>query len=221
MKFFLHIQTKLFKVLTALVENALQKQSENQAADTPLQTLCRHVEGWTLARVYQVLRYCRDWNTRARNSEISMLIVRAIFTCIPVVKLASNGDHGNIPELLAGITPYAERHLDRLDKLFGSSFMIDFVLHSMGKGLDDVLEDEEHAKVREWETKSKFVLPPDKKEEERIQLKGVVKKVSESEDENDEVVTIGDSDTESESGSDEEMDDNSKEQNDGETTQDD
>lgn len=77
--------------------------------------LCRHVKGWPMSRIYRILRYCRDWNTRARNSYIGMITVRAIFSSIPVAKLASKGDHGNIAELLAGIAPYAERHLDRLD----------------------------------------------------------------------------------------------------------
>jgi len=189
------------KVLTSLVENALEKQSENgNVVDTnngPLQVLCRHVKGWSMSRIYQMLRYCRDWNTRARNSYIGMITIRAIFSSIPVAKLASNGDHGNIPELLAGIAPYAERHLDRLDKLYGSSYMVDFVLHMMGKGLDDD-EEEEDDEVNKWLTTSKYVLPPDKKAEQKIQLKGVVKKGKLMEESDDEVVTIGDSDTESE-----------------------
>jgi len=202
------------KVLTALVENVLQKQSQNTNStntnnDLPLETLCRHVREWSLSRIYQVLRYCRDWNTRARNSYISMLLVRAIFSSIPVAKLASTGDHGNIPELFAGITPYAERHLDRLDKLYGSSYMVDFVLHSMGK-----MDNEEEDEVKQWMNTNKFVLPPNRKEEEKIQLKGVIKKNSNMDDKDDsegEVVTIGDSDSESEN--DDKMDHEAKKLN--------
>ena len=43
-----------------------------------------------------------------------MLIVKAIVTTVPVDKLSSAE---GLPEILAGITPYAERHFERLDLL--------------------------------------------------------------------------------------------------------
>ena len=141
-----------------------------------------------------------------------MLTVRAIFSSIPVVKLASHGDHGNIPELFAGITPYSERHLDRLDKLYGSSYIIDFVLQMMGKGLEDDMDEDGDDEVGDWMKSSKYVLPPNKREEEKIQLKGVVKKIRDqderknSDDDDDEVMTVGESDTESEGSFDNESD---------------
>ena len=59
-----------------------------------------------------MLTYCREWNTRARNSHIAMLVVKAVVTTIPAAKLATEYD--GIPKILAGIAPYAERHFDRL-----------------------------------------------------------------------------------------------------------
>ena len=216
------------QVLTALVENSSetdtntntntntnteQNEIKNKEKDA-LTTLCQHVKCWSLTRIHQILRYCRDWNTRARNSYISMLTLRAIFSVVPVTKLASTSIQQkteesmiNIPELFAGITPYAERHLDRLDKLYSSSYMIDFVLHSMGKGLewndndDDDDDDESRDLFQKWEMTSKYVLPPNKKEEEKIQLKGIIRKgmIVDEDEKEDEVLTIGESDTESES----------------------
>jgi U3 small nucleolar RNA-associated protein 13 len=152
-------------------------------------------------RTTQVIRYCRDWNTRARNSHIALLVIKAIVTSIPAHKLASSD---GVPELLAGITPYAERHFTRLDNLHASSYLLDFVLFSMGNmDIDDISASKMYA---EWEANTQLVLPP-KQVDGRIQIGGAVglhKKAAQmQEDESDEVVTIGSSDT----SDDESMDD--------------
>lgn len=123
-----------------------------QKGQNGLSTLQRHVKSWPMDRTTQVLRYCREWNTRARTSHIAMLVVKAIVTSIPAHDLASaNG----LPEILAGITPYAERHFDRLDRLYTSSYLLDFTLFSMG-GLESNELEKEFAV---WESNSKLVLP--------------------------------------------------------------
>ena len=179
----------LVQVLNSIVENDVQKGQDG------LETLQRHVRNWPMERTTQVIRYCRDWNTRARNSLIAMLVIKAIVTTIPAQKLAKAND---VPELLAGITPYAERHFSRLDNLITSSFLLDFTLFSMGYlDVDDVAASKEYA---EWESKSKLVLPP-KQVDGRIQIGGAAlvglhKKAAEmAEESDDEVVTIGSSDT--------------------------
>ena len=153
-------------------------------------------------RTTQVLGYCREWNTRARNSHIAMLVVKAVVTSIPAHDLAAaNG----LPEILAGITPYAERHFDRLDRLYTSSYLLDFTLFSMG-GMDS-RSTEMEKEFAAWESKSKLVLPP-KRVDGRIQVGGAAlvgargKNVESESD--DEVITIGDSDdsSSSEEGSD-------------------
>ena len=146
-------------------------------------------------RTTQVIRYCRDWNTRARNSHIAMLVIKAIVTTIPAHKLAKAD---GVPELLAGITPYSERHFSRLDNLITGSYLLDFTLFSMGHmDVDDVAASKEYM---EWESNSKLVLPP-KQVDGRIQIGGAAlvglhRKAAEMANESDdEVVTVGSSDS--------------------------
>jgi U3 small nucleolar RNA-associated protein 13 len=206
--------SQVLKVITSIIENEIQQGKGNG-----MTSLRSHAKRWDMERVAQVLKYCRNWNTRARNASIAMMMVKAIVTSIPVDQLASAQ---GIPEILAGITPYAERHFDRLDRLHTSSYLLDFTLTSLGNldpALDDASSEQDFAK---WEASSKLVLPP-KFVDGRIQVGGqaVIGKAKVSDDssasgddENDEVVSIGDSSTsdssvnqEDEEDSDEEMQD--------------
>lgn len=158
-----------------------------------LHTLQKHVAKWSPDRLKQMLKYCREWNTRARNSNIAMLTVKAVVTTIPAAKLAT--EYEGVPEILAGIAPYAGRHFDRLDRMVGDSYLLDFTLRSMGS-----LYGEQNESYDEWTKQSKHVMPPTEAEG-RIQIGGSLvvsgKKVGHgdnSDDEDDDsVVTIGES----------------------------
>ena len=129
---------------------------------------------------------------------MAMLVVRAIITTIPAVKLAT--EYEGIPEILAGIAPYAERHFDRLDRMVGDSYLLDYTLTSMGSLYGSTNEDYDV-----WaERRSKFVLPP-KEAEGKIQIGGSLivggkkNRGNQSDSSDDDVVTVGDSDTDTES----------------------
>lgn len=145
-----------------------------------------------------MLTYCREWNTRARNSHIAMLVVKAVVTTIPAAKLATEYD--GIPEILAGIAPYAERHFDRLERMVGDSYLLDHTLYSQGSLFGSNTES-----YNEWTERSKLVLPPTEADG-RIQIGGSLVvggkrnkggESSGSESDSD-VMTIGDSDSEDE-----------------------
>jgi U3 small nucleolar RNA-associated protein 13 len=187
---------QVLKVLTSIVENDIQK-----GHSTGLRTLRDHCRtSWSMDKVTQILKYCRDWNTRARNSHMAMLVVQAVVTSIPAHKLAETEE---LAQVFAGITPYAERHFDRLDRMHANAYLLDYTLFSMGSLDDDGTTQKEYA---DWEAKSKLVLPP-KKVDGRIQIGGntVVgmsdPKLMSEEDEEDgddaEVMSIGDSSDES------------------------
>eukprot|EP00536_Pseudo-nitzschia_multiseries_P003602 jgi/Psemu1/236801/estExt_Genewise1.C_560094 len=202
------------KILTALLENEIST-SKNKDGKQPVTVLQKHVAEWDLERIAQVLKYCREWNTRARNSSLAMWVLQAIVTTITVDRLTSKEametKHGSIPEILAGITPYAERHFDRLDRLHASSYLLDFMLVNM-LSLDPILDNSPDAKDADaeaefalWEAKSKPVLPP-KFIDGRIQKggqaivggKGNTVQSSDDEDsdvddDSDAVMTVGDS----------------------------
>jgi U3 small nucleolar RNA-associated protein 13 len=176
------------KVLTSIIETDIQKGQDG------LDSLKTHAKGWSIERVTQVLRYCREWNTRARNSQVALLVIKAIVTSWPAHKLAAAD---GVPEILAGILPYAERHFDRLDRLYASSYLLDFALHAMGS-LDATDAGEDFAA---WEAKRKLVLPP-KHIDGRVMvggkaLVGHTNSTREESDGDDDVMTIGDSDSDS------------------------
>merc|ERR1712150_47716 len=181
----------------ALLEKDLSKGTQS------LETLQSHIKGWQISRVSQVLRYCRDWNTRARNSHVAMLTIKAIVTTIPAARLASVE---GLPEILSGIVPYAERHFQRIDKLHASSYFIDFTLHSMGN-----LQIEDEDEYARWEASCKLVLPP-KKIDGKVQIGGKTQigfNENDNSESESEVITIGETGSDSESLSDSSSDSDS------------
>jgi U3 small nucleolar RNA-associated protein 13 len=178
---------QVLKVLVAIAENDLSSGKD------ALVTLQNHVKTWAMTRVTQILKFCREWNTRARNSHISMLTVKAIVTSFPANELALVD---GLAEILSGIAPYAERHFERIDKLHANSYLIDFALLSMGN------LDGDNDEYLEWERLSKLVLPP-KIVDGRVQIGGkdiVGFNAADSEDEeaasDSDVLTVGESDSE-------------------------
>ena len=111
-----------------------------------------------------------------------------------------------VPEIVAGIIPYIERHYERLDRLHASSYLFDFALSSMG--VIDASNDYLNEEYKKWERDSKLVLPPTKVDG-RIDIGGnvvvggprIVTKPSmntiasdDEDNESHELVTIGESD---------------------------
>mmetsp|Transcript_11272 Transcript_11272/g.32553 ORF Transcript_11272/g.32553 Transcript_11272/m.32553 type:complete len:1059 (-) Transcript_11272:149-3325(-) len=185
------------KVMNSIIERDIQERKGNG-----LGSLQDHVKTWDMDRVAQVLKFCRDWNTRARNASVAMLVVQAIFTTIPVERLCATP---GIPEIMAGISPYAERHFERLDRLYADTFLLDYVLSNMGElePTEDAAESERL--FDDWAASSKLVLPP-KNVDGRIQVggKAIVGSLSKNGtddegDDDDEVHTIGDSSSDEES----------------------
>jgi hypothetical protein len=173
-------------VLTEIIEKDTKKSRG-------IETLQKHAINWDLEQLTQILRYCREWNTRARNSHIAMLVVKAVVTTIPAAKIAAMD---GIPEILGGIAPYAERHFDRLERMVENSYLLDFTLFSMGS-----LHGTNDEQYSDWASKSKYVLPP-KATDGRVQVGGslVVGTNKQSNTDNEHssdgsVMTIGDSDT--------------------------
>jgi U3 small nucleolar RNA-associated protein 13 len=148
---------QVLKVFSTIIENHLSSGLD------PMVVMQKHVNTWSTKRVHQILQYCRDWNTRSRNCHVSMLIIQAVLKTKSASELACIE---GLPELFSGIAPYAERHLERIDKLLTDSFLIDFCLQSMGElSLSDIQD------FSEWEKTSKFVLPP-MKIDGRVQIGG-------------------------------------------------
>jgi U3 small nucleolar RNA-associated protein 13 len=176
------------KVLNAIIESDLEKGQDG------LTSLKSNAKNWTPDQLVRILRYCRDWNTRARNSHVAMLTVKAIVSTVPAYSLAAME---GLPEILAGISPYAERHFERLDCLHSSSYIIDFALSSMGI-MEDFCKDDDVYST--WESKSKLVLPPKSIESRRGGRENLLirrsgeSNTSDLDSDNDEVISVGESD---------------------------
>mmetsp|Transcript_5657 Transcript_5657/g.11742 ORF Transcript_5657/g.11742 Transcript_5657/m.11742 type:complete len:1031 (+) Transcript_5657:13-3105(+) len=187
------------KAFTAIIESSVEGGKDGIE---PLKDIARR---WSDERLTKVLQYCREWNTRSRNCHVALLVVRSIVSTIPIHKLA---DIEGVPEIMAGIMSYSERHFERLDRLYESSFLIEFVLGSMGTFGSNRSRDPDDFAA--WEASSKLVLPP-VGVDGRIQIGGRavvgassanVQKSMEEENDSDDVPIIGDSsDDESDSGS--------------------
>ena len=186
------------KVLTSVIEDDLQKGKSG------LESLKKYVRSWSVDPIIvRVLKYCREWNTRARNSPVALLTIKAIVSSFPADLLASTDE---IPEILAGIVPYAERHFDRIDRLCANSYLLDYLLYSMGSIAGDDKDAENE--FSEWQSNSRLVLPPTEIDG-RTQVGGnaVVGRYNRattlmSESDSD-VVTIGESESSSDSSNDE------------------
>lgn len=141
----------VLKVLTSIFESDLEKNPGSNGVPA-IQALVRD---WSDEQLTQVLRYCREWNTRARNCSIAMIVVRAVVSTTPLPKLA---EMDGVPEVLAGILVYAERHQERLERLRTGSYLLDFVLSNMGS-----LEPDSDNDFAVWERttmSTHLVLPP-------------------------------------------------------------
>ena len=185
-------------MLTEIVEKDAKK-------NLGVETLQRHAKNWSPQRLLQILRYCREWNSRARNCHIAMMVVKAVTTTVPMGKLTSID---GVPEVLASIAPYAERHFARLDGLVAGSYLLDFTLRSMGSlhGVDVAGGSRSGVEgYAEWAARSKYVLPPTTVDG-RVQVGGSVIVGSktgkmrgddgnDSSDGDEGVISVGESDT--------------------------
>jgi U3 small nucleolar RNA-associated protein 13 len=98
----------------------------------------------TSADLVRLLRYVRDWNTRASSAAVAQRVLHATVKLRPAEDIAhafedtSTGDEGNgLHELVEGLIPYTERHLVRMERLVQESYVIDYVLREMDDGLAD------------------------------------------------------------------------------------
>lgn len=178
---------QVLKVLASIIENDYTNENA---------TLQKIAKSWKKRHLSQILQYCRDWNTRARNSHVAMLTVHAIIASIRADQLV---DIEGLTTVLDGIAPYADRHFERLDKLLTSSYLLDFTLHSMG----DLEMEENIADFTAWEANQKLIMPP-KIIDGKIEI-GERRTIDEEDISEDEVMTIGDSDSESSLLSDNEL----------------
>jgi len=122
-----------------------------------------------------------------------MTVLRAMIATVPLPKWFTKPE---VIEIVSGIIPYLERHLDRLDRLYSDSFLVDYTLLAMGTIVQD---DRGALDYEEWVKTRKLVLPPplsSSNQKKTLELQELNKL-------NEDVMTVGESesDSSSESGS--------------------
>ncbi|KAH9004299.1 U3 small nucleolar RNA-associated protein [Lactarius hatsudake] len=92
----------------------------------------------------RLLRYIRDWNTRASSAAVAQRVLHAIMKhrqAEDIARAFENAgtaeDKDDLRELVEGLIPYTERHLARMERLVQESYVVDYVLREMDDGLVD------------------------------------------------------------------------------------
>ncbi|KAI9445056.1 U3 small nucleolar RNA-associated protein [Lactarius indigo] len=102
----------------------------------------------TSVDLVRLLRYIRDWNTRASSAAVAQRVLHAVMKLRQAEDIAhafenagTVEDKDDLRELVEGLIPYTERHLARMERLVQESYVVDYVLREMDDGLVD--EDDE------------------------------------------------------------------------------
>ena len=104
----------------------------------------------TSVDLVRLLRYIRDWNTRASSAAIAQRVLHAVMKLRQAEDIArafenagTAEDKDDLRELVEGLIPYTERHLARMERLVQESYVVDYVLREMDDGLVDDDGDDE------------------------------------------------------------------------------
>jgi U3 small nucleolar RNA-associated protein 13 len=196
-----------------ILNEIFNAESAAASREPPLTSIKSFIKEQPLPLVVRLLRYCREWNVRARHSHVALTVVQIIVSTISVAILAAQDD---VPEIIAGMIPYIERHFERLDRLHTSAYLIDFCATSMGiMDADDNAEpsatttdtavdkdDSAAGLFAKWEASAEFKPLVKTVVDGRVDLGGnVAVRVSlqSGAEDSDEVITVGESDSEDES----------------------
>lgn len=166
------------------------------ASREPLSSLKPFLREQPLTMIVRLLRYCREWNVRSKTSHVALSMVKMIVSTISIERLVAEDE---VPEIIAGMIPYIERHFQRLDRLHTSCYLVDFVALNMG--IMDMDEDDENLFTK-WEATSEFKPLTGSAMDGRVDIGGnvVIGKVATQDTaESDAVVTIGESDSDDDS----------------------
>jgi len=186
------------KMLLKVLNTLLSKESGEDVTKSNVQDILeKHIKTLEDDKIVQLLKYVRDWNTYARNATIAMIVLRAIIMAVPIFDkpMIQNKE---VIDILSGIIPYMERHLERIDKLYMDSFILDYLVYVMSDGMDGIDVEEEENEYEDWVKSRKLVTAPGVKDENEMDV------------DDDTIVTVGET-----SSSDDDDDDDESTNSDG------
>ncbi|RHY33893.1 hypothetical protein DYB32_003281, partial [Aphanomyces invadans] len=71
----------------------------------------------------KLLEWIRDWNTNAKHSEVTQLLVSSLLRVVPPSRWAKIEHAG---KMLDGLIAYTERHFQRMERMLQKSYLVDF-----------------------------------------------------------------------------------------------
>lgn len=90
--------------------------------------LSRLISTWPLARAKRYLDFVREWNTDARKAPVAQRVLKALVDRFPLDALLAKD-----AAMRAAIAAYTRRHLQRLDRLAQSTFVLDSTLSALDR----------------------------------------------------------------------------------------
>ena len=79
-----------------------------------------------------LLKRVRDWNTNARTCNVAQRVLNVVVRAYPATRLAKLGKMKGGRQIVDALKAYTERHFQRLDELWGESWLVEFLLGQMG-----------------------------------------------------------------------------------------
>lgn len=98
------------------------------AARQPEATLVAALQSLSGDELALCLSCARDWNTTAQHGPFAHHLLHALFCAIPPFSLVAAPQ---VTEMLEGLLPYSERHLERLDRLHQDAHILPYTHATM------------------------------------------------------------------------------------------
>jgi len=124
---------KAVGILMAILEDGKVALSVNGSDDisslkTVVSSLDPHIQDWSDQDIALVFDFLKDWNTNARFAFVAQSLLNCLLRVHKRQKLCNIR---SVAMVMEGVMAYSQRHLDRIDRLLQSSYLLEYVTASM------------------------------------------------------------------------------------------
>ena len=109
--------------LDALADDASSTSSSRSSSRSIAEKLDEYVKTWTDDEIEKVFVLLRDWNTNAKHSFVSTMLLSCLLRVVGVSKLSTLR---NVKTSLPGLLAYSERHYQRISRLVQATYLSDY-----------------------------------------------------------------------------------------------
>ncbi|TMW68602.1 hypothetical protein Poli38472_006070 [Pythium oligandrum] len=112
----------------------------------PEEIFARVVTSLSVEQLKTLLDWIKDWNTNARHTPVTQVLLSTILREIPPQTLQKVD---NVSRTLEALIAYSERHFSRVDRMLQKSYLVDFNVVSMKNLMPLEVADEPVQEVKE------------------------------------------------------------------------